>query len=98
MNAVKKMALEDSFEACAGELNQSAQLTMTDEASVEDVFMAKDNSEFELHLCCCSGCGKQFRHDQFQCHIRFCPNCGNSVTYNPVQTLKREQVIVGGYF
>jgi hypothetical protein len=98
MNDKSKTAIKDLFEACSEELDQSAQLTIKNEVMVEDVFSEKDNSKFESHLCCCTGCEKQFRYDEFQFHIRFCPNCGNSITHNPVQTLKKELVIVGGYF
>jgi predicted amidophosphoribosyltransferase len=98
MNARSQTALKVVFEACTKELNQPTQLNMKDEVMVEDVFSEKDNSEFESHLCCCTGCGKQFRYDEFQFHIRFCPNCGNAIAHHPVQMLEKELVIVGGYF
>jgi hypothetical protein len=98
MNADAKTAPKDDREAYAARLDRSAQLALTDQAVIEDVFMETNNGKFEVHVFSCTGCGENFRSGEFQCRIRFCPNCGNSITHDPLQAFQKEPLIVGGYF
>ena len=58
------------------------------------------NKELNFQVYSCSECSLKFKYRELHCCSHFCPTCGKFMLHidDTEQTVKKELMVIGGYF